>query len=725
MAETLLDAAFRDSEGFAQIVVGDFVPNADGKPKLKIAKMPFFAWPAAREEMLGFVEAHADRDVYFGTSLFNRQKRSVDTATETNIIYVDADTCHPDVFLVKPSLVVTTSPGRYQCYWYLDAAVPAIEAAEVAHKMCVRHADDACDPSGWTPAKLMRVPGTSHRKTETAYEVTSEDTGLRYTFDEVLEPYRNVEVSSVLKVEETDLPTDLPELYTTVNRLGAEEFALFQYEPTDADDWSSLRWKLAQGMFHAGFAAPEVFVVLGNTKFNKYARDNRPEADLWREVQKARTVYKHEIDQFADDLAPEKLPDNLAPEFLTLSERLSLSTTFTDEFEDWVHSRSPLASRKYARFVSFFVLANVLGGYAYIEPQMGRMNLNIWGLMLGPSSELKKTTVVSLARGLQKVWERRLPDEQKGFDIGSDFTPEGLNRRLSERDGLVSFIHRDEISGFFHETLQKSYLAGSVERLTALYDGEVMRTMRASANTSQTQDATTILNFLGLGIEAHTAEVLTSQHFQSGFLPRFLWCVDDAPDWTPSRETIGQGTKRLTNDDDPVIKTFCNRFSKIRHKWDTAPGTAKPIYLTEEALRRLNQYALDTKYLIQGDDKEPLLEPSRVRMLWAVWKVAALLAMYDYSEQIELDHILYAIRESEIWFSDMTRMAENVTATGHERQMGEIMEWATTVPAPIAPARIFRKFSHLRKAELEEHLATLRAQGRLVYTKDGGYEPRV
>ena len=725
MDTVVIDAAFGESEGYAQIVVGDFVKNKDGRPRLKIAKQPFFSWPKDREEIEAFVDAHTDRDVYFGTSLFSRKKRSADLATETSVVYVDADECDPSNFLVKPSLIVTTSPGNYQCYWFLDKPASALEVSEVAHKICIYHVDDKCDQSGWITAKLMRVPGTSHRKTKTSYEVTEEASGLVYSLDEVHDPYRHVETTPKVTVENSPVPEELPDLYDTVNRLSADDFALFQYEPDSSDDWSSLRWKLSLSMMRLGFTAPEIFVVIKNTKFNKYARDNRPDADLWREVKKAEATYQQEVGVCGDEGGEAFIIDApTRPEFMSLEERMSLPTMFPDEFEDWVHSRSPLASRKYARFVSFMVLSNVFGGYAFIEPQMGPMNLNVWGLMLGPSSELKKTTVVSLARTLQRAWERRLPDDQQGFDIGSDFTPEGLNKTLAERDGLVSFIHRDEISGFFRETLHKSYLAGAVERLTALFDGEVLRTMRAGNNASQTTRATTILNFLGLGIESHTAEVLNTHHFQSGFLPRFLWCVDDAPTWTPDRETIGQGSSGVQSDEDNQIKEFCNRFSKVRHKWDNGVSVRKPIYLTEAALKRLNQYVLDTKYAIQGTDFEAVLEPSRVRMGWAVWKVAALLAMYDNSTQIEVEHLLYAIRESEIWFMDLVRMTEGVTATDHERQMDEIIEWMNSVAQPIQPTRVYRKFAHLRKWEMDEHLAALRAQGRLRFKEEGGYEVR-
>lgn len=717
---SLLDATYRDDEGYAQIVVGKFTGK---KPRLKITQAEFFAWPMEREKLVDFVGQHKEQDVYFSTCLFREKKRGAATATTTNVVYVDADDCKPSTFRVEPSIKVRTSPGKYQCYWVLDRSVRAVDAAQVARKMCKAHADDGCDPSGWITAKLMRVPGTHHGKDPANKHLVKQGAKKdhTYTLEEIDSEYADVEVDPVVHLEGTPMPTDLPDLVGVVERLNEELFDLYQHEPGDADDWSRLRWRLSLDMLRSGFSAPEVFVVVRATKFNKYERDGRPESDLWKEIDKAAATFTQEIGRFVDAEFVESAADEpyVEIEFMSEAERSSVGRTFVDDFEEWVNSRSPLASRKYARFVSFFVLANVYGSYGYIEPQMGPMALNLWGLMLGPSSELKKTTVVSLARTLQNEWDRRLPDNENGFDIGSDFTPEGLNVKLADRDGLVSFISRDEISGFFNEVLHKNYLAGSVERLTSLFDGEVMRTLRASASNSQQQSARVILNFLGLGITEHTAQVLHEGNFQSGFLPRYLWCVDDSPEWTPERETIGQGQTKSVAGEDDAVKDFCAEFGRGRRKWFKGVGQPVPVMLTEEALERINRFALDTKQAIIGTDIERLIEPSRLRLIWAVWKAAALIAMHERSDRIEMSHLLYVIRESEIWFSDLIRMARSVTMSDFELKAYAIYTYIDGLKQPVAPEKVYRKFSNYRKIEVDELTDSLRAQGRLIRSEGG------
>src|SRR5690625_7987559 len=74
-------------------------------------------------------------------------------------------------------------------------------------------------------------------------------------------------------------------------------------------------------------------------------------------------------------------------------------------------------------------------------------------------------------------------------DIGSGFTPEGLNKELAERDGWVSLIHRDEIHGFFREIFTKNYMSGAIERLTELYDGKVQVSIRANKDAGNKRRA--------------------------------------------------------------------------------------------------------------------------------------------------------------------------------------------------------------------------------------------
>ena len=116
----LLDAAYSEAEGFIQIVVGHFEED-----RLKIDRQRWFTVPAELPRVEEFCERHAASNVYFTVSTFTEKTRTNENTKQTQLIWVDADTCAPQNFRVPPTFVVETSPERYQCYWLLQRPVRA------------------------------------------------------------------------------------------------------------------------------------------------------------------------------------------------------------------------------------------------------------------------------------------------------------------------------------------------------------------------------------------------------------------------------------------------------------------------------------------------------------------------------------------------------------------------------------------------------------------------
>jgi hypothetical protein len=79
-------------------------------------------------------------------------------------LWADLDICHPDKLKVAPSIVVESSPGRWQAYWLLAEPIDKYGAENIAHRIAYWHKDDGCDQSGWDLTQLLRVPGTPNYK---------------------------------------------------------------------------------------------------------------------------------------------------------------------------------------------------------------------------------------------------------------------------------------------------------------------------------------------------------------------------------------------------------------------------------------------------------------------------------------------------------------------------------------------------------------------------------
>lgn len=153
------------------------------------------------ESAIQYCSARWDEDVYFSVSTFPPQASKPTTSSRvstpesrTNVVYADADACEPGNFRLTPSVVLETSPGRWHCLWVLNAPEAGQKVAELSAKVSLAHAAQGCDKHA-RDTKILRVPGTTNTKYEKAWTVTSEYTGVVYTYDEFAAAYEDVVVN--------------------------------------------------------------------------------------------------------------------------------------------------------------------------------------------------------------------------------------------------------------------------------------------------------------------------------------------------------------------------------------------------------------------------------------------------------------------------------------------------------------------------------------------------
>ena len=300
------------------------------------------------------------------------------------------------------------------------------------------------------------------------------------------------------------------------------------------------------------------------------------------------------------------------------------------------------------------------------------------------------------------------------IDMGSETTAEGLVMELGQRDGLVSLFHRDEFNGFLSEMMTKNYRQGTLETFTDLYDGQVPVVLRASKDSGNKNRAKTVFNLVGVGIRKRVAQVLTKEYFESGFLARMLWSVADPPPRKKGSEDI-----RFEEDSvrfDPVLDEMVDDLARRVHHWlETSQG----ITMDTASLNRYNRWAEEAIQSAERYGDDDILVPSFQRMKISVAKAAALLAMYDQTTLIGMNHLLPALQQGELWFNDMIRMASEVSSSEYERRLDEIVAHISTgAEQQMLDSSVRRKFAKLRPREMDEAISSLVAQGRIRKVKD-------
>ena len=127
-----------------------------------------------------------------------------------NVLYIRAikadfdDNPPPDNWPIEPSIVVSTTPGRYHCYWLVKGTKMKQETAKGIEDYLVREydADEKCAEM----ARAMRLPGFYHMRGEPTMVKILRANGKRYLPSELKRAFPPVkpEAKTVARTSDGD-----------------------------------------------------------------------------------------------------------------------------------------------------------------------------------------------------------------------------------------------------------------------------------------------------------------------------------------------------------------------------------------------------------------------------------------------------------------------------------------------------------------------------------------
>lgn len=691
----------------------------------------WFEWPKQKKSLLRTVEDHKDQDVYFSVSSFSQNVRRKEHAGMSSIVYVDADEWDLSNARIEPSVVVRTSPDHYQAFWFLTEPISAEDAATFSHKISVAHKDDGCDQSSWIMTKVMRVPGTSHTKEFDSpdkfpdpqrYDVeVIKFEGSMYTASDIASAYGDVPVN-VYTFDVKDMPEELPSRIELQQQMDPVRLSMYMDEPAEGADMSAYMWAMEKMLFEWGYTVEEVFVLMSDVTHNKYhpkrvgevtqsgatrpPRSN-PAGDLWTEVQRAQASFLGDVPEDIVNEEPEESTEDKPLTFLTAEEEAFVATnrTFVDDYVDWAKTRTD-APEIYHRNLALTLLSCVYGNKARLHMQHGQEPLNLWLILLGDTTVSRKTTSVRLMEEVLNIFEEYTGNK---VDIGADFSPEALTKKLGERDGKVSLINRDEVQGFFKAVLGKSYMSDALDVLTNLYGGRVKQVLRNNKDTAQEHRATTVFNLLLYGIAEQTAEQLDEENFRSGFLQRFTWVMSPPIPLTPERLQNQQGTlEDLTdNGEDAWAQNtaviMMNREAELQYEFGK-------IYFEDDAFARVGAWKNMVIFdMLKDEEERKMYTPTIQRMEMHIYRAAALLAMHDGLTKVSLPYVLAAIKIAEDWYDGFQQMRKQIVGSDFAARTNEVLRFIKSRSGKSCTiSAVYRKFSNYSPRVVGEWIEALK-----------------
>lgn len=169
------------------------------------------------------------------------------------------------------------------------------------------------------------------------------------------------------------------------------------------------------------------------------------------------------------------------------------------------------APRKYNEAVALSLISTVIGRKIYFRFGRGKIYLNIWAVLIGKSTIMRKSESISAGRDLL----------DKELIIPSEFSPEGLFSQLSEKpQGLIIW---PEFGGFLSGAT-KNYNIGVKEFLAELFDcNDIKKKLK--------KDEFTIKDPCVSILTATTMDWLVDRidngDIKGGFLGRFVYIIAD------------------------------------------------------------------------------------------------------------------------------------------------------------------------------------------------------
>lgn len=736
---------------FIQAVLADMQGNAvmglrdRPGPKGKVNRYFDYKYPEQLDEMVKFAEEHRNEDLYLSPLVYGeernpdngRVRRTPENALFSQTVYQDSDTCAPENFRMPPSIHVTSSTGRYQDFWQLDAPIPASEAAEISHRIATAHKDQGSDPSSWSANKVLRIPysvNTSHGFPE---DVKVVYTGNIYNDMDISGAYQDIEIveRAIIRLPADvsyESEQDLPDYADALDKL-PEGFnlELLTMEHADGSDRSRMRYRLLCDLFRTGTLSFEDALSLAwhAPVSRKWKEDSRNIRGLIAEALKAQAEVSYETGEglsapSADgDPVPTLIADEGFPKLLTDTERDSIAgdENWLRRWAEWNRVKLDRAyNAPYVRLNGWMVLSAAFCDLGFIPQSNGPEYLNMFGMSVGGSGTGKTSSL--------KVWRlvmNELFPEDRSWDLGGNASPNALHEKLLERDNKVSSFNSDEAHGWFKQILGQQWAEGILEAIAKYFDGFVPPMLRTGNRELSGKSAKTffLMHLFGTQIgEMSITRVLTKSMILSGFLARFIWTIGDPRILNEESFIITQSNgEYVAMGYEPMARQWAAEFANTKknmrgkHKRDMIP-----MPMDRDALVRLSRLGWEMVRTYKDHPLWELLDPSIIRLPGNIRRAATLLALEEGCDTVSLRHTLLAIEAGEEWLNGILYMTESISDSEWKRLCDEVFDFVNGRGARVGLEVVNRKFASRKSRDLAEQISALQQQGRVYEKTEGG-----
>jgi hypothetical protein len=754
----------RDMEGNALLSLssGRTEPTeAAPHGKLKIDNHHWFAYPAELDLMVAFAEkARADmRDAYLSPIIYGNQPfrtkegevvtqrrdgrplytRAKINALFSQTVYMDSDACPPEAFRLPPSRHVQTSEGHGHDYWFLPYPVPVQIASTLAHKITTAHEPEGCDPSGWSPNKVLRLPTWNTTYDDISpFEVTWEDdtvdprTGeigdLVYDISSLEEVYADVVVDVTPDSHDPLAPVPTLEGLPSFEELAARipqaerrlNDLLYKQPKTGPDGWrSQQRFALLLDLKRFGFTDEEAIVLAWHSPVAAKFRDDGRNVDgLWWELQ----VRVNPLLAFEKGQTAEPSPEPVVGTVEIVRDRPRL---LKDAQRRAVEARSDLVTlyMAYARskvqnmnaplhlINAWVLLALGLSEVAEIPKDPRALGLNLFTFKVSPSSTGKDEADAVLKPFTDKLYPADSPE------LAALTSREAFIESLIERTDRVSYIRENEADALLLQMKSGNYNSGVQQYWTRAYDGEVPSIGKVGRRELNKSGMHAILTMMMVGTPDGILKAIDKSGFYSGYLARQIWVLGEphpvSEETMRSKIRRGRGTRSF----DGIPNYLTLHLAGIRsHLRSTAAFDQKRAQIepTDEAWEMLDAAKWKIYQHVSKRHDMELWKPVLNRFGDILWKIAGLSAASNGRTILGTRDVEVALYYAEDWIANVIEIADRISDTAFSKQCDEIEAYIASREGREAElGGIYRLRKGEEPRQTDVYLLSLSKQGRI------------
>lgn len=400
---------------------------------------------------------------------------------------------------------------------------------------------------------------------------------------------------------------------------------------------------------------------------------------------------------------------------------------FLPDFIAWAGKKTDAPA--YALQTAALMALSLSCGDVYkLNSPIGPIYLNLYIMLVGPSTTMRKTTVLNYVTDLLPSLSAGSDGEAAGdyLRVLDDVSAQAFNKAVAKAGDqkLPVLLNVDEVSGLF-EVLKKkgSYLAGFDKVLMRCYDHTPVHVDRTNA-VIQSKDGAFTAVFAASTPEP-LMEALGGDDIASGLLPRFLYFTTDGADKRPRRSFMARmADSEDWEDEADRLKGFLRTVAHDRVNNITGDYKVTTLEVSPEAMVRLD--AIDETFTSEVAIDEDGWAAIKGRGLWHIFKLAALYAVSRQGRDatIELIDVLRAAHLVEILLTDIGTMQDKVGTNATERQIETIMEYLRLSTGVVQSQRqvdIARRMK-LTARELRDLVQTMMLRGLITVAKNDNGE---